>query len=82
MTHILRSTGAWDRFRDEVRAGLRTVELPTDALHAAAWCDCYGLERLEDYRNGGTESDLHMAAMFFEESEGHLRRSIRLVPAA
>ena len=45
---LVRSTGAWDRWRDEVRAGLRTAEEPTDALYFAAYCDALGLDRMDD----------------------------------
>lgn len=60
-TYVVRSTGAWDRFRDEVRAGRRTKDEPIDALWSAAWCDAWGLERL-------AQGELHLAAAWFDES--------------
>lgn len=72
---IVMSTGAWDRWRDEVRAGLRTADEPMDALYHAAFYDSWGLDRLDDHRDGGTDSDLYMADMLFAESEGFLRRA-------
>lgn len=67
--YLVRSTGAWDRFRDDVRTGLRTTDEPMDALYHAAWCDAWGLERL-------SQGELHLAAMWFEESASYLLRSV------
>lgn len=76
------SSGAWDRWRDEVRAKLRTTDEPMDALFHAAWYDSMGLDALDDYRATGSESALYSAAMFFEESEGFLRRQVAKEKAA
>lgn len=69
----VRSSGAWDTWRDEVRAGKRTATEPMDALFHAMWCDANGLDRLDEYRTTGTETYLYLAAMWFEESEALLR---------
>lgn len=58
---VVRSTGAFDRWRDEVRAGIRTTDEPVDALFRAALCDANGLDALDD---GMPE----LAQMLFEES--------------
>lgn len=71
---FVRSTGAWDRYRDEVAAGKRTEDEPFDALWRAADDDRLGLERLAEYRRTGSETLLYCAQMFFEESAGHLLR--------
>jgi len=72
--HVVRSTGAWDMWRDELRAGRRTPDEPTDALYFAALCDSVGLDRLDEYRETGVETLIRLAAMWFAESEGWLRR--------
>jgi hypothetical protein len=74
MTRVVMCTGAWDLWRDEVRAKTRTVDEPMDALFHAAWHDSMGLDALDDYRATESESALYMAEMFFEESECWLRR--------
>lgn len=68
------STGAWDRWRDEVRAGKRTDREPMDKLFHAAWCDAQGLDRLDEYRDTGAETFLRLAAMWFSESDEILRQ--------
>lgn len=68
------ATGAFDRFRDEVRAGLRQPHEPMDALYHAAACDGLGLERLFEYRKTSEEGLLYCASMWFEESERYLRQ--------
>jgi hypothetical protein len=40
-------TGAWDLWRAEVKAGLRTKEEPVDKLFLAALCDADGLDALD-----------------------------------
>jgi hypothetical protein len=40
-------TGAWDLWRAEVRAGLRTKDEPVDKLFLAALCDADGLDALD-----------------------------------
>lgn len=40
-------TGAWNLWRDEMRAGVRTAD-DIDPLRNAAWCDACGLDALED----------------------------------
>lgn len=65
VAHVV-STGAWDVWRDEVRAGRRTADFPADALYFAAYCDAMGLDRLDD-------GELHLAAMWFAESERWMR---------
>lgn len=67
------STGAWDKWRDEVRAGKRTATEPMDKLWHAMWCDANGLDRLDEYRDTGTETYLYLASMWFEESDAILR---------
>lgn len=79
---VVMSTGAWDRWRDECRAKLRTPDEPMDALFHAAWYDSMGLDRLDDYRAEGFESDLYAAEMFFAESQGFLDREAARVAAA
>lgn len=74
MPHVVISTGAWDQWRDEVRANLRGPDEPHDALFFAAWCDAEGLDRLDEYRDTGTETLIRLAAMWFEESEILLRQ--------
>lgn len=57
----VQSTGAFSRWRQEIRQGLRTPENPTDALYFAAYCDSMGLDRLDD-------GELTLAAVWFSES--------------
>jgi hypothetical protein len=78
---VVMSTGAWDRWRDEVRAKARTADAPMDALYHAAWYDSMGLDALDDYRATQSESALYMAEMFFAESEGFLRREAARIAA-
>lgn len=40
-------TGAWNLWRDEMRAGVRTAQ-DIDLLYSAAWCDVCGLDALRD----------------------------------
>lgn len=61
MTYLVRSTGAWDRYREEIRAGRREHCNPPDALCMAAFCDSLGLDALDD-------NELRIAAMWFGES--------------
>jgi hypothetical protein len=70
---VVVSPGAWDQWRDEVRAKLRGPDEPHDALFFAAMCDANGLDRLDEYRDTGTETLIRLAAMWFEESEILLR---------
>lgn len=74
---VVMSTGAWDAWRDEVRAKVRTIDGPMDALFHAAWYDSMGLDALDDHRVTGSESALYSAAMFFEESQGFLLRAAK-----
>ena len=69
MPQIVMSSGAWDQWRDEVRANLRGADEPHDALFFAAMCDANGLDRLDEYRDTGSETLIRLAAMWFEESE-------------
>lgn len=73
-TKLVVSSGAWDRWRDEVRAGLRTFEAPTDALYFAALCDSLGLDRADEYRESGEESLLRRAEVWFTQSRWWLAR--------
>jgi hypothetical protein len=57
----VRSTGAWDRYRDEIRAGRRQHCNPPDALCLAAHADSMGLDALDD-------GLLELARMHFEDS--------------
>lgn len=57
-------TGAFDLFRDELRAGIRTMS-DVDELYLAAWCEGWGLQR---QREGFPE----LAAMWFTEAEAHV----------
>ena len=68
------ATGAWDRWRDEVRAGKRTATEPMDKLFHAAWCDANGLDSLDEYRETGIETHIRLAAMWFHESDEYLRQ--------
>lgn len=70
---VVLSSGAWDQWRDEVRAKQRSEEL-YDALFFAAMCDANGLDRLDEYRDTGSETLIRLAAMWFEESEVLLRQ--------
>lgn len=72
--YVVASTGAWDRWRDEVRANLRGPDEPCDALFFAAMCDANGLDRLDEYRETESETLIRLAAMWFEESEALLRQ--------
>jgi len=64
MRYVVRSTGAWNRWRDEVRAGLRDPREP-DALFRAAAFDANGLDRMD-------EGDFRLAAVWFEASAEQL----------
>lgn len=57
-------TGAWNLWRDEVRAEKRSATDP-DLLMRAAWCDAHGLDALDD-------GLLELAEMWFAESAAYL----------
>lgn len=61
MPYAVRSTSAWDRYRDECRQGRRKHCEPVDALCMAAYCDACGLDRLD-------QGELSLADMWFRES--------------
>jgi len=56
------ATGAWDRFRAEVRQGRRGRWEPRDQLFEAAYYDALGLDAYEDRLYA-------LAALWFAESQ-------------